>query len=211
MGRYLSKKNIFGIGIFIISMSIFTACGKREYVDETMGDWTEEKNTQQTQEKETTSVTEKIETEMSTTKNDDKKFVGYYEYPTEEGMKINELEKACHIEQEILDSMDTDQLAQAVIDYPLTFTVFLSSSSMDSYSDLLEDQCDAYRELLTRAGAKSVLQAKISELKNSDDKDALVKIENFQRIIESEQNLEIFLPRETSNNGFGRDFGNFVR
>lgn len=194
MGRYLSKKNIVGISVFIMSMSIFMACGKREYVDETMGDWTEEK-----------------ETENVTTNDNNKKFVGYYEYPTEEGMKINELEKACHIEQEILDSMNTDQLAQAVVDYPLTFTVFLSSSSMDSYSDLLENQCDAYRELLTRAGAKSVLQAKISELKNSDDKDVLVKIENFERIIGSEQSFETVFPIETFNKSFGSDFGNFGR
>ncbi len=77
-------------------MFIFVACGKREYVDETMGDWTEEKITEQLQEEETTFATEEKETENVTTKDEDKKFVGYYEYPTEEGMKINELEKACH-------------------------------------------------------------------------------------------------------------------
>lgn len=206
MGRYLYKKNIVGIGVFIISMSIFTACGKIENVDETMGDWTEAKTTQQIQEKETTSVIEEIETETFIGKDEDKKFVGYYEYPTEEGMKAKELEKACRIEQEILDSMDTDQLAQAVVDYPLLINVFAYSGPKSSLSDAFEKECDAYRELLTRTGAKIALQAKIVDLKNSDDERKLYKIEAIEEILGVGKSVEE-VARDNFYKDINKEFG----
>jgi len=87
----------------------------------------------------------------------------YYQYPNVSGMEYVEKVEACRIDQEILDKMTTDELAQAVADFPLLDMYVLSSYT--SGGDLLLVICDAYGELLTRKDAEEVLVEKVKILK----------------------------------------------
>ncbi len=83
----------------------------------------------------------------------------YYEYPDTKGMNGNEIIAVCRIKEVTLDRMSTEQLAQAVIDYPM-LEIHYASSQSDG-TDMLQNACDAYAELLTRDDAKEVLMAKV--------------------------------------------------
>ena len=160
MKRTVKKINRFIACFFIFNLLFISAsCGNKEYQDKVM---------------------ESEEAKVNT-------FKGYYEYPTTDKLKGRELEDACRIEQEILDGMNVEQLAQATIDYPLLFLVATSSESNTNYSKELEKVCDAYKELNKRSGGKQALQIKVDELKQTEDMEMQVKIEIFEDILEGMQ------------------------
>ena len=167
------KRNIC-IFILLGIMLIFISCGAIEE-DETMGIYENEHSTDNNIENQSTSEKETFE--------------GYYEYPTEGVSNAQELYKKCRIEQKILDSMSVEQLAQATVDYPLLMDV-LAYSDMKSKAETYAKQCDAYKELITRSGAKRALKVKVAELKDSGDEDSIVRAEILQQIIDSEASFE---------------------
>ena len=103
--------------------------------------------------------------------------VGYYKYPTGYGeMDYNEYIASARIEQAVLDRMTSEQLAQAVFDFPPNSIYILMSRTMtvdDVYK--LKADCDAYSELLTRADAKDTLVQKVINNKNSASAYALAR------------------------------------
>lgn len=157
MMKKISRFIVFFLIFNLLYMSV--SCGNKEYQDKIMED---------------------SDTKVTT-------FKGYYQYPTTDELKGAKLEKACRIEQDVLESMNVEQLAQATIDYPLWFLVASSSEANACISKEFEKLCDAYRELNKRSGAKQVLQLKVDELKKSEDMEAKVKIETFEEILEGMQ------------------------
>lgn len=107
---------------------------------------------------------------------------GYYEYPDTEGMHGNTIIRKCRIPKEILEIMTTEQLAKAVIDYPML--MIYSTSSQSIGTDMLQSACDAYKELLTREDAKEILitQVKLHEV----NVNSYVEIQYLKDIILSE-------------------------
>lgn len=153
----MKKISRFIVCFFVFNLLYMSvSCGNKEYQDKVM---------------------DGADTKVTT-------FKGYYEYPTTDELKGTKLEKACRIEQDVLESMNVEQLAQATIDYPLWFLAASSSEANSCRSKEFEKLCDAYRELNKRSGAKQVLQLKVDELKKSEDMEAKVKIEIFEEILE---------------------------
>lgn len=105
---------------------------------------------------------------------------GYYEYPDIKSMEYDEKVDACRIEQEILDKMSTEELAQAVVDWPLLTNIGLSSYYVE-YEELYE-KCDAFAELMSRNDAKEIFTAKVEEVKKTS-KDDDIKVLILQDII----------------------------
>lgn len=101
--------------------------------------------------------------------------VGYYQYPIDDYMKESQLLEVCRISEDILKKMSDEQLAQAVIDFPLLPVVELSSSG-EYGVEWLKNNSDAYRELLQREDAKDALIEKIKELEDNPNYDMLVEI-----------------------------------
>ena len=165
------------VSILLISFCCIS-CGAKLPYDDTIGIFENDNNTDTLNENEST--TEYTEEET---------FEGYYEYPTKDYMSGQDIERVCRIQQEILDIMSLDQIAQAVVDYPLLVAATFSSSSQ-SYSTTFARCCDAYRELITRAGAKSALQEKLSQLKETEDENINAKLELLEEIINSEKSFE---------------------
>lgn len=161
--------------VIVTTMLFVSSCGAIEE-DETIGIYENEHNTDNIIENQSTPEKETFE--------------GYYEYPTEGVSNAQELYKKCRIEQKILDSMSVEQLAQATVDYPLLMDV-LAYSDMRSKAKNFAKQCDAYKELITRSGAKRALKAKIAELKKNATDDLIVNAEILQQIIDSEEKFEL--------------------
>lgn len=96
-------------------------------------------------------------------------FEGYYKYPDTSNMSAVSILSACRISSDILESMTDEQLAQAVIDFPLLIDVG-ALSSFEFGVECLPKNSDAYKELLTREGAKDALLSKYKELKEKEEK-----------------------------------------
>lgn len=128
------------------------------------------------------SVDEKEGTEITTeeTTKDESHNAGYYQYEIDETMNEKELIAACKIPEQILKGMTDEQLAQAVAEFPLLFTVYLSSQYPFD-TKILSDISDAYRELLTRNNAKNVLIDKIRELEK--DSSNILVVETMKEIV----------------------------
>lgn len=95
-------------------------------------------------------------------------YKGYYEYPVEDNMSAGDIIKACRIDEEILKTMSTEQVCQAIADFPMLSIVFLSSSQLCDTSSLIK-KSDAYAELLEREDAKDEFISKIREIETTED------------------------------------------
>ena len=89
--------------------------------------------------------------------------IGYYEYPDVSDLYDSQGVKKCRIPEETLEQMTDEELAQAVADYPYLTFVLLSSSS-ESMSETFAEDCNAYKELLTRKKGLQALSDKADEL-----------------------------------------------
>lgn len=116
-------------------------------------------------------------------------FEGYYEYPIGK-YKGQQLRNECRISQEVIDSMTSEQLAQAVADYPFLVGT-MTSTKVDTSS--LKRNCDAYIELLKRPDGKDAIIAKIAELdarsRETKDIPLAVTVEDLKKIIYYEEEL----------------------
>jgi len=85
--------------------------------------------------------------------------------PQDEGWKAfkthDEMVQACRIPKEILKKMTTEEVVDAVVDFPLFLDLFLYNSDEEGIKALLENS-DAFKELITRKDYKKILQNKIS-------------------------------------------------
>ena len=99
---------------------------------------------------------------------------GYYVYPDISGMSYDESIEACRIEKKVLDNMTTEELAQAVVDFPLLWHLVVSSY-MPVYESLYLE-CDAFAELMRREDAKEALKAKVAELEDNAENDMIISI-----------------------------------
>lgn len=90
---------------------------------------------------------------------------GYYEYPENDFSTAEQYLAACRIDDEILKKMSDEELAQAIADFPFLADIYTSSSVEPlSISRILEEESDAYQELLTREGCIEALSEKADEL-----------------------------------------------
>ncbi len=108
-------------------------------------------------------------------------FEGYYEYAiTDEPLTEENIEK-CRISYEVLATMTTEQVAQAVVDYP--FIDELYSASQETFDAMiLRRNCDAYAEILMRKDGREVLVDKILESEDGD-----YNIDLLKKIVLSEK------------------------
>lgn len=112
-------------------------------------------------------------------------FEGFYQYPEiKENMNDKKNLDAFRIDKKVLESMSTEQLVQAVFDFPLLYDVLFSNDKLCN-TDILKEESDAYKELLIRDDAKDVFIFKIKELeqKNYDS----VKIEVLKSVMINEE------------------------
>ncbi len=98
--------------------------------------------------------------------NDDEKtniytFKGYYTYPVQAESLSDENVEKCRISYKVLETMTTEQVAQAVVDYPFIEDI-CSWESFDTIA--LRKKSDAYAEILMREDGREELIRKISEL-----------------------------------------------
>lgn len=91
------------------------------------------------------------------------------------------------IPEDTLDRMSSEQLAQAVADFPLLSEVMLTSST-EYDVDWLKEKSDAYRELLSRKDAKDVLIEKSNELAKEPDNEITVDL--LKKVILHEKNFQ---------------------
>lgn len=78
----------------------------------------------------------------------------------------DEMVAALRIEQDVLDTMTTLELVEAVFDYPLLINIHLYSSPELALKQFRLD-CDAFRELITRPDAGNVLLDYTKEFANN--------------------------------------------
>lgn len=102
-------------------------------------------------------------------------YIGYYKYPIEDDMKAQEIEIVCRIDEKILNEMSSEQLCQAIVDYPLINVAFLSGYTICD-TNRLKNSSDAYKELLTRNDAKDAFISKIMELETTTDDKVLLEM-----------------------------------
>lgn len=114
---------------------------------------------------------------------------GYYEYPiTPEDSEWHELGdvsakiEACRIPQEVLDAMTDEELLQAILDFPFLGDLFVSSQYPQEIG-FFEEECDAYREILTRENAKTVIFEKIEVLSNGESVDEEFKYHSLKILL----------------------------
>jgi len=110
---------------------------------------------------------------------------GYHQYPTLEELwqldGVKAKHEACKIPTYKLKLMSTEQLAQAVIDYPFLF----ETSAYDfgsTAADAIFSHSSALQELVKRNGAKDVLFVKLKEV--MQDPDPYVRESNSESIID---------------------------
>ena len=124
------------------------------------------------------------ETGTQAAEADGKQSVGYHVYPDTSEMKAEQISEACRIPEAELDAMSTEQLAQAVADYPLLWEIETSSST-EYDLEWLAEQSDAYKELLTREEAVAALFEKCRTLES--DPDHAVCAELLKKVVSHEK------------------------
>ncbi len=105
-------------------------------------------------------------------------YIGYYEYSIETYMNADDIIRVCRIDEEILNTMSSEQLSQAVVDYPLINICFMESHTLYDTSGL-KKQSDAYAKLVTREDGKNAFISKIKEIEDTADE---VLLENLKLI-----------------------------
>ncbi|WP_432406488.1 hypothetical protein [Wukongibacter sp. M2B1] len=92
----------------------------------------------------------------------------------EEFTSKKEMLDACRISQDILDEMTTDELIKAVLDFPLIINLYLYNSYEDGL-EALEEESDAFKELLKRSDANEKLSniLKIKKTKSNTNENSL--------------------------------------
>lgn len=96
---------------------------------------------------------------------------GYHQYPTSEELQPYSNPgsyEACRIPKYKLFLMSTEQLAQALIDYPYLMETHIVSTGRQG-TDMILARSDALRELTKRRDAKDVLLRKIEVLQQDTD------------------------------------------
>lgn len=73
----------------------------------------------------------------------------------------DEMVKASRIPSEILKKMTTEEVVDAIVEFPLLFDVLLHNSDEEGVEALLNIS-DAFKELTTRKDSKEALQNKLS-------------------------------------------------
>ena len=132
--------------------------------------------------KDTESQRQEAVSETPETAASENPVMGYYKYPDTEGMREEQIRAVCRIPETTLNAMSSEQLAQAVADYPLLWEIELDSSGEYEYAvDWLKEQSDAYRKLLDRKDAKDVLIEKTRELEESPDN--AITVELLKKVI----------------------------
>lgn len=129
--------------------------------------------------------TSQIEKDSETT-TETKMFEGYYVYPVDSVAATNYNIEKCRIPQTVLDSMTSEQVAQAVVDYPFLTSWFVSST-VQTDTKMICERSDAYAEIIKRPDGKDVMLSKIIEMEEKDHdiyvidilKDIMLKEESF--------------------------------
>ena len=108
---------------------------------------------------------------------------GYHQYPTLEELRPLDGAKAKHNACKIpiykLKLMSTEQLAQALIDYPFLFETSIYSTGRLA-ADAILSHSSALQELVNRKGAKDVLLVKLKEV--MQDPDPYVRVSNTESL-----------------------------
>lgn len=108
---------------------------------------------------------------------------------------VNKRIEACRIGQELLDRLTDRQLVRAVADFPFLIDIFLTSY-IERTVIQLNNQSDAYRELMTRKGAKKAIFEFLQLTESSfeeDNTNATFLQESFAAILAFEPTFADFL------------------
>lgn len=139
-------------------------------------------NEKNNQGKENTQV---VQSESSRDESETKPYEGYYTYSALDGRLTAENIENWRIADKTLEVMSSEQLAQAVADYPGLVGSVLLSSSYEINTVKFAEKCDAYYELIkNRSDAKNVLMDKIMELDKNSENETVVSA--LKRIMLSE-------------------------
>lgn len=88
-----------------------------------------------------------------------------------------------------LEAMTVEQLTQAVVDFQIASSC-RTNDSLSGYSEILETSSDAYRELLTRDGAKEALIEKMKELDIQNNISNEITFDTLKIVIKDEDKFE---------------------
>ena len=117
---------------------------------------------------------------------------GYHQYPTSEELQPYSNPgsyEACRIPKYKLFLMSTEQLAQALIDYPYLMETHIVSTGRQG-TDMILARSDALRELTKRRDAKDVLLKKIEVLhQDTDNWESEWKVESLAIILTHDYTL----------------------
>ena len=105
-----------------------------------------------------------------------------------------EMVEATHLSDERLKEMSTDELIDAVMDYPLLVNLYLHNSYEDGLQELAKDS-DAYKELLTRPDASESLVKRLSEQNNQDGVISSQSTENMDSL--ESRTLSLLIAEDT--------------
>ncbi|HCX61717.1 MAG TPA: hypothetical protein DHU59_04680 [Clostridiales bacterium] len=105
----------------------------------------------------------------------------------------DEMVQACRIPSEMLSKMMTEELVDAVLDYPLLYDVHFFNNTKDAIEQLKQNS-DAFYELINRKDAAIALLGRIKN-KESSLKEKTIKLlleeENLSKYIYNTDNIEI--------------------
>ena len=79
---------------------------------------------------------------------------------------VQEKIEACRIDEEILQSMSTEQLIEAVLDYPFIIDLFLTDDYESAVGSICEN-CDAFHELISRSDAEKTIVEWVEQRKKA--------------------------------------------
>ena len=129
--------------------------------------------------------TQVVQNESSKDESETKPYEGYYTYPALDGRLTAENIENWRIADKTLEAMSSEQLAQAVADYPGLVSSVLLSSSYEIDAVKFAEKCDAYYELMkNRSYSKIILMDKIRELDEKGADESVVSA--LKRIMLSE-------------------------
>lgn len=90
---------------------------------------------------------------------------------------VQEKIDACRIDRDLLQSMSTEQLIEAVLDYPFIIDLFLTDDYESGVGSIYE-KCDAFQELISRSDAEKTIVEWVKQRRTCTEITAEKEMEN---------------------------------
>lgn len=127
--------------------------------------------------------------------DNDTNIIESYEYPISNNdpewatfKTTKEMIAACRIPKDILSSMSTEALVQAVLDYPLLINLHAYNDYKYGLKALME-QCDAYAMLLTKPDASIKLYNKLIQMNQAKETPDMLQELSLMVILSDDSNI----------------------